>query len=435
MSQDLHNSLEDLFQTLPISDEQLRAWCHQAMPKGKPHEISTDANRLDLLEWLMDRGPLASGQLPLLTVMRHVFAQKKIAALQSNWERLSQKLAVLEKQWIDETRAEEKFRLQSLIDETQSERDRIEQQLLKRAETLTESDPNEQRLLEQTARHFGIRADQTQPEPTPAKAEETPTLLLHIWRPSPDKRCHVQGWLFYSAELNPQVYTRDADRALNLTDEQELVDLLEELRKELARRGIYKHLPIEFILSMELLSQPVEQWLDEDSDPLGIQAPVVVRSRDRLLDPAWQRGWQERWDRLLAQRDQRLQDRLWCFEADQREQVPIKLEEGWCIALCFIPDWQASRHVVRYLLRNGAPVVFWPHQEGGLDTAAQQRLGERLAGNLKDLPEITRQMRLQLWGQKQKTDPCFHLTLLWDDPTRRPPLKPESDDEFLPGLT
>ena len=145
--EDLRNSLEDLFQTLPISAEQLRAWCHQAMPKGKPHEISTDANRLDLLEWLIDRGRLANGQAPLLTVLRHVFTQKKIAALQSNWDRLSQKLAVLEKHCIDETRAEEKFRLQSLIDATQSERDRIEQQLLKRVETLTESDPNEQRLL------------------------------------------------------------------------------------------------------------------------------------------------------------------------------------------------------------------------------------------------------------------------------------------------
>ncbi len=276
---DLRNDLEDLFQTLPISAEQLRAWCHQTMPKGKPHEISTDANRLDLLEWLIDRGRLANGQAPLLTVLRHVFTQKKIAALQSNWDRLSQKLAILEKHCIDETRAEEKFRLQSLIDATQSERDRIEQQMLKRAETLTESDPNEQRLLEQTTRHFGISAEQARPEPIPTRAEETPALLLRIWRPSPDKRCHVQGWLFYSAELHPQVCTRDADRALNLTDEQELADLLEELRKELARRGIYKRLPVEFILSLELLSQPVEQWLDEDSDPLGIKAPVVVRSR------------------------------------------------------------------------------------------------------------------------------------------------------------
>jgi len=44
---------------------------------------------------------------------------------------LSDKLAALEKQRILETRAEEVFRLQQLIDETSAERERIEQRLLK----------------------------------------------------------------------------------------------------------------------------------------------------------------------------------------------------------------------------------------------------------------------------------------------------------------
>ena len=57
--------------------------------------------------------------------------QKRIAALQEQWDLLSQKLAVLEKQLILETRAEEKLRLQNLIINTRAELDQIESDLNK----------------------------------------------------------------------------------------------------------------------------------------------------------------------------------------------------------------------------------------------------------------------------------------------------------------
>ena len=55
--------------------------------------------------------------------------QQQATHLQKNWDLLSEKLIRLQKQHIGETREEEKFRLARLIAETESERDRIEQEL------------------------------------------------------------------------------------------------------------------------------------------------------------------------------------------------------------------------------------------------------------------------------------------------------------------
>ena len=55
--------------------------------------------------------------------------QQRAASLWKNWDLLSKKLDALWEQYIAETRAEEKFRLQRLISGTESERDRIEQEL------------------------------------------------------------------------------------------------------------------------------------------------------------------------------------------------------------------------------------------------------------------------------------------------------------------
>ena len=53
----------------------------------------------------------------------------EISDLQKQWELLNEKLNVLQKQRILETRSEEKFRLKHLIEETQTERDEIDRKL------------------------------------------------------------------------------------------------------------------------------------------------------------------------------------------------------------------------------------------------------------------------------------------------------------------
>ena len=55
--------------------------------------------------------------------------RQKIANLQTLWDRLTEKLNGLQQDKIPETRSEEKLRLSRLIDETEKERDEVEQKM------------------------------------------------------------------------------------------------------------------------------------------------------------------------------------------------------------------------------------------------------------------------------------------------------------------
>ena len=54
---------------------------------------------------------------------------QKIANLQSLWDRLTEKLNGLQQDKILETRSDEKLRISRLIDETEKERDEVEQKM------------------------------------------------------------------------------------------------------------------------------------------------------------------------------------------------------------------------------------------------------------------------------------------------------------------
>jgi hypothetical protein len=56
--------------------------------------------------------------------------QKRIDRLQQEWDLSDEKLRLMRRQRITETRNEEKFRLQEAIDQAQMEQDEIEQQLM-----------------------------------------------------------------------------------------------------------------------------------------------------------------------------------------------------------------------------------------------------------------------------------------------------------------
>jgi hypothetical protein len=180
------------------------------------------------------------------------------------------------------------------------------------------------------------------------------------------------------------------------------------------------------------LSQSVEQWTDEFDDPLGTVFPVVVRPRERLRDRKLQLGWQNCWDTLLSNWEKTFPDSLWWFERSQRRQIRGKLQEGVCIALRFVPDLHAplQQNAVLYLLHNGVSVALWPRQDEGLTDFADGLQAFLQHKPLKDLPQIIRALRYQLWAEQKESAPCYHLTLLWDDPRRHIPL-PVEDDEFL----
>jgi hypothetical protein len=365
-----HEFLETLFAKSPVPD--LRRWCHQAMPPDLPHEIPANANALDLLEWLMERG---QQRVPLLEVLRKL--APKIAEAQA--------------------------------------RTRLEQ------------------IIQRTEAHFGVIKGPAAPKPTMAVPQEA-ALLLEIWPPMPsENRCHVQGWLFRSTDLVQKVYVREKAQALRLNDPEDLKDLVEDLHGIFVERGVSEdRVIIEFILPTPLLSQAVEQWTDRVGVPLGIDFPVVVRARERLRNSRLQLHWPGCWQTLCARHSQTFPDGLWWFEDSVWRQVPRKLQEGVCIALHFVPNVLAppTQNALLYLLHRGAPVALWPRQSQGL-ADFERALNTFLQGKAHDnLPQVIRNVRRELWEAQQENAACYHLTLLWDDPTRRMPGQPEHDEEL-----
>lgn len=378
LSSEQRQFLENQFRLLSITPGQLREWCHQAMPPNAPHEIPAAAGRLDLLEWLSDKGQLAGGQVPLLTVLATVLRKT------------------------DEPEARSRLA----------------------------------HCIQRIANHFGVVVP-SEPESIDINIESTPVLMLEIWFTAPGKRCNVQGWLSHSAERVHNILpVREGESALDLENDEDLTRLVEDVRTLLVQRGVNDQaLVVEFVLPNELLSQAVEQWTDLYGDPLGTCWPVVVRSRERLRELSFQLGWETGWRAAWRGEPKRFPKGFWWMEGHEepwRRQARGKVESGACVALGFVPDLRAPpRHnAVAHLLRTGASIALWPRRDEEL-ARFRAELDSTLADNgLGQLPQIVRDMRRNLWEQQRESSPCYHLALLWDDPTRRPYAPPRSDDEF-----
>jgi hypothetical protein len=349
------------------------------MPRHTPHEIPVDANSLTLLDWLEGKGQLSGGEIPLLCV------------------------------------------LQKLVPEV--------------------LDPTDQSRLAQCIAdvgcHFDIPDVSHLLQPNAPKTDDKPALMLEIWsKAPPGNRCNIQGWLFYSAEHNFKVYPNDQEETLNLDDEAALSRLVDDLYKILSEHNIDdNNVIVEFILPIDLLSQPVEQWSDEFDDPLGMRLPVVVRYRERLRDSTRRLGLKARWDALFTHFQKTLSHCLWWCDDSQRREVRRRLQQGACIALCTVPDVLAPRktNLMLYLFHHGAPVIFWPRCP--VDQTDLEEAFKTFAAthSIEALPTLFHNMRHTLWENENEDAPCYNLTLVWDDPTRSIPDEPESDDEYLQG--
>jgi hypothetical protein len=253
--QEQRDVLENLFRTPNVPLDRLRASCHDAMPHDVPHVIAANSSALDLLQWLIDRGQLANGQVPLLRVLYH---------------------------------------LSPMIGDAETR-----QALEDCCQTIAET--------------FGVSHIGSLLESATAGTQTSPALMLEIWpKAPPGNLCNVQGRLFYSPDRIFTICVREKENALNLDDEDDLIKLVQDLRGRLSERGVdVKQVIVEFILSRDLLSKPVDQWPDAFDVPLGTYLPVVVRPRERLQDPTQQLSWQTCWNILLPHQDQKLLERLW----------------------------------------------------------------------------------------------------------------------------
>jgi hypothetical protein len=347
------------------------------MPSDQPHAIPAGARSLELLKWLVEMTNPAGGQMPLLIVLQKLRESMSDAYVRNCLDR----------------------------------------------------------HIDQLRRYFGIGGSPIALTSASVSLSERPGLMLDIRRSaSAGNRCNVQGWLFYAPERTESVCVREGDNALNLDDPADLENLVTELKDIISEREVDEaKVTVELFLPTELQCQTVEQWKDEFGDPLGIRFPVVVRSRERLHNSKRHLGWRKNWDTLHKHWERPLPSCLWPYEESLRRQVLCKLKEGVCIVLSFVPDLRAPipQNAMLYLIYNGTSVALWPRRNDCLEGLTQQ-LCEHFADKpLSALPEAIRAMRQALWVAERENTPCYHLALLWDDPNRLPPAKPNKDDEFL----
>lgn len=194
------------------------------------------------------------------------------------------------------------------------------------------------------------------------------------------------------------------------------------------------HLWLEFVLPFELLNLPVDWWPRDTGEvphvPLAVDYPVVIRSLDRLQNRRWHRFWRHRWLQL-SMGEQTWQsvyvnvgrhngDHLLGLEArlgDDEHVVAAVLSEPP------LPDQGHGRKELEAALRSGLPVVIW-HRAGRCTEEFLDMVNGLLADGWQRFPAnvaaYRRKAAIQDAAGQDVRHLGRHLTLLWDDPDRKP---------------
>jgi hypothetical protein len=187
-----------------------------------------------------------------------------------------------------------------------------------------------------------------------------------------------------------------------------------------------RRLRIEFILPFDLLNAPVERW-PKEIDPAGPvplykHYSVVVRSLDRIRDPARHRVWRARW-RMLEQSPT-------LARCQYSEDVPQRLEETItldsrvvAVVLSEPPELLAGDGMseIRMAIRTGVPIIVW-HRSERPDAAFRRAVDESFNyGEIAELPDRAFELRLAPpVSDDGLAEVGRNLVLLWDDPIRLP---------------
>ena len=366
--------LAALFEHPPVSKDELRNMCLAALPMPARTQMPSNDSGRALLRWLLDRGALSNGRMPLLDVIAT----------------LVPKVGIGQRQRIFDAKAA-------------------------------------------IAAIFGLPSDAGQSMDR-AESNDATALLVEIWpvAASAPNRYNAQvRWFQGQTARCTDVLERDS--ALRLDENETVVEFVKKLRQTIgAYRASNDRLIVEFALPKTHISLPVEHWPDESGDPLGIGWPVVVRSRERLRDSDWRVDWEGNWNALANRFQEIFPDPLWwCATEDQRK-AASRSREGVCIALAQVPETsvEIKTNLPAYLAYKGAPAVLWVRRKECVEGFRETLEGHLSGQSLGELPKLLRNIRRSLWEDGCEDSACFHLTLMWDDPTRCLEAPTQSDDFF-----
>jgi len=193
-------------------------------------------------------------------------------------------------------------------------------------------------------------------------------------------------------------------------------------------------LTIEFFLPFNLLSHNMDQWAPEtefECEPFGCRSRIVLRSKERFEDVELSSNLDDYWkDDLLQYNPEKCV--TWIEKPDPRGLIDRLEDEKIFFALKFAPE---LKFIVR-LIRLGTPFILWPRQirEPDEPNKLTTLLCTKCQCRLEDVPELVRQERRKIVdGEMDKACITYPVSLLWDDPRRKPP-EPGSQKKSLSGI-
>lgn len=200
-------------------------------------------------------------------------------------------------------------------------------------------------------------------------------------------------------------------------------------------------LVVELCLPVPLLLLDVDSWeaasFYGEATPLGRQHPVAIRVLERIYggdQPLLQEPWEEKWEQYLAVAAALHEHVRWFWGAqgDTPERVEGDLH-GKYVALGHIQPpapappgssvaLRAPDRVLIKAILTGVPAALIL-REGGDPQLSPKLLAPEQLGSTP-LPRAALQWRQQALSDEATYGACCHLTLLWDDASRPPPLPP-----------
>jgi NTP-dependent ternary conflict system VMAP-like protein/effector-associated domain 2 (EAD2)-containing protein len=272
-------------------------------------------------------------------------------------------------------------------------------------------------------RIMALRAEATDP----MIVGETRTTIAHlVVRVERDNLDHDRYLMVHWRQADPSGWhpRRGATFTGTLAEiERAVAGLVEEAEATWALKA--EAVRIEFMLPLELLNLPVDQWQVDPGGPiprpLGLHYQVTLRSLERARTRKWHREWRRRWATLRDGAENGIS--WWCAPvktlnlreldatlAGRRDVVSLVLRSAPTVAR----PADASEMLVG--LSNGIPIMMW--QRAGPVRIFENTIRPLLSG-IGGLPERTRLLRGQA---HQSPRPHGHVgsrvTLVWDDPDR-----------------
>ena len=268
-----------------------------------------------------------------------------------------------------------------------------------------------------------------------ARVERGDTHLVVECRPdaaAPD-RFLFTAWL--QTGTGPGITLQRDDRSRPLTA---LPALLEELLTghPMVVNRQDPDLTIEFVLPRDLLDRPFDQLavpIEGMPRRLGIEYPVVLRSRDRMERRALHHNWRRKWDWLREHSPEAGMHTVAKPGETEHEQLYIKLSDNSVMVLVMaFPPWGGDPQPVDELwvgLQAGTPIiVFCRHGRDAERFCAEvtRLLGAELPG-IPAVLDLPRRL-LELRRRAAPGDPAnpendhlgLHLSVIFDDADRIP---------------